>query len=162
MLITAMGFFAFIIFEDSLGAMALALTGLTPLVISVYFGAAQNCFSKAMKYSVFDATKEMSFIPLDHELKLKGKAAIDGVGSRLGKSGGSLLQQGLIVVFGSLTASATYVAVIIIAVITGWVFAVKALGRQFTAIAKPQDKELAEGVVAEETVPMENAQPVEA
>jgi len=145
MLITAMGFFAFLIFQDSLGALAFTLTGLTPLVISVYFGAAQNCFSKAMKYSVFDATKEMTFIPLEHELKLKGKAAIDGIGSRLGKSGGSFLQQGLIVIFGSLTASASYVALIIIAAITGWVFAVKALGKQFTAIAKPQDKELAEG-----------------
>lgn len=163
MLFAAMGFFAFLIFEDSLGAFALTLTGLTPLMISVYFGAAQNCLSKAMKYSVFDATKEMTFIPLDHELKLKGKAAIDGVGSRLGKSGGSFLQQGLIVIFGSLTASATYVAIIIIAAIAGWVYAVKALGKQFTAIAKPQDKELAEGEkAAVETVSADSAQPIEA
>lgn len=163
MLVTVVGFFSFLIFQDSLGAFAMALTGLSPLVISVYFGAAQNCFSKAMKYSVFDATKEMTFIPLDHEVKLKGKAAIDGVGSRLGKSGGSFLQQGLIVIFGSLTASASYVAFIIIAAIVGWVYAVKALGKEFTAIVKSQDRELAEGETSsDKDAATVHAHPVEA
>ena len=47
--------------------------------------------SRGAKYSVFDATKEMSFVPLAPESKIKGKAAIDGVAvARLGKSSGSL------------------------------------------------------------------------
>ncbi len=145
MLITCMGFFAFMIFQGTLGPIAFALTGLTPLTIAVFFGATQNCFSKAMKYSVFDATKEMAFIPLDHETKLNGKAAIDGVGSRFGKSGGSLVHQGLILVFGSLTSSASYVAVIILAVITGWITAVRSLGVRFADVARSEDKALAEG-----------------
>ncbi|MEM1283176.1 MAG: Npt1/Npt2 family nucleotide transporter [Chlamydiota bacterium] len=150
MLISCMGFFAFMIFQGTLGPIAFALTGLTPLTIAVAFGAMQNCFSKAMKYSVFDATKEMAFIPLDHETKLNGKAAIDGVGSRCGKSGGSLIHQGLILVFGSLTASASYVAIIILAVITGWITAVRSLGVQFANVARNEDKALAEGQLNDE------------
>lgn len=147
MLIACTGFFAFIIFQGSLGPIAFTLTSLSPLTIAVYFGAAQNCLSKAMKYSVFDATKEMAFIPLDHESKLNGKAAIDGVGSRCGKSGGSLIHQSLILLFDSLTASASYVAIIMMGVIVGWLTAVRSLGLQFADLVRSEDKELAEGEI---------------
>jgi AAA family ATP:ADP antiporter len=61
--------------------------GFSPLMLIVLFGAFQNITTKIMKYAFFDATKEMAYIPLDMESKVKGKAAIDVVGSRLGKSG---------------------------------------------------------------------------
>jgi len=134
MLATSAGFFSFMFFQDYLGSEALAFLGTTPLVIAVFFGAAQNCFSKAMKYSVFDSTKEMAFIPLSHECKLKGKAAIDGVGSRMGKSGGSLIHTALLMVLGSLTASAPYVAGILTGVIGLWIYATRSLGKQFNAL----------------------------
>lgn len=60
---------------------------------AVLVGAAQNVFSKSAKYSLFDPCKEMAYIPLDQELQLKGKAAIDVVCNPLGKSGGSAIQQ---------------------------------------------------------------------
>ena len=85
MLVTSAGFFTFMLLRHDLAETVFILTGMTPLVIAVFFGAAQVSMSKACKYSVFDSTKEMAFIPLDHESKLKGKAAIDGVGSRFGK-----------------------------------------------------------------------------
>lgn len=143
MLITCGGFFAFLLFQDHLGGAALALTGFTPLAISVFFGFAQNCLSKAAKYSVFDATKEMAFIPLDHELKLKGKAAIDGVGSRLGKSGGSLIHQSLLVLFATFTGSAPYVAVILIGVIFVWITTTRALGKEFNNVTHQTDPAIA-------------------
>lgn len=136
MLVTCAGFFSSILFQGTLGPIVFALTGATPLAMAVFFGAAQNCLSKAAKYSVFDGTKEMAFIPLDHECKLKGKAAIDGVGSRLGKSGGSMIHTGLLMVFASLSASAPYVAVIIVGVIAAWIAAAGSLGRQFNALTE--------------------------
>lgn len=141
MLITCVGFFSFILFKDSLGSIFVSLTGLTPLVIAVFFGGAQNCLSKAAKYSLFDATKEMAYIPLSHESKLKGKAAIDGVGSRFGKSGGSLIHQGLLMIFSTLTASAPYVAGILLLVICYWIYAARRLGTQFNDLIAAQHLE---------------------
>lgn len=134
MLVTSAGFFGFLFFKDN---PSVVLTGISPLAIAVFFGSAQNCLSKAAKYSFFDTTKEMAFIPLGHECKLKGKAAIDGVGSRLGKSGGSLIHQGLLMFLGSLAVSAPYVAAFLLVVIVFWFAACRSLGHQFNALTDP-------------------------
>lgn len=134
MLVTGFGFFTFIFFRESLADVVVALAGTTPLAIAVFFGAAQNCLSKAAKYSVFDATSNIAYIPLSHESKVKGKAAIDGVGSRLGKSGSSFLCQGLLLFFSTLSACVPYIAVIFFIMIGVWVNAARSLGRQFNAL----------------------------
>lgn len=133
LLVTGIAFFSFIIFRDSLTGYIVAL-GTTPLFMAVTIGMVQNIMSKSSKYSLFDPTKEMTYIPLDQESKVKGKAAIDVVGARLGKSGGSLIQQGLLVAFGTISAITPYVAVATIAVIIGWMFAVRSLNKQFIAL----------------------------
>lgn len=147
MVITSAGFFCFLFFQDNLSDTMIVLTGTTPLAIAVFFGSAQNCLSKAAKYSFFDTTKEMAFIPLGHECKLKGKAAIDGVGSRLGKSGGSLIHQGLLMFLGSLAVSAPIVAAILLAVIIFWFGACRSLGHQFNELVGP--KQLQESIQPE-------------
>lgn len=139
MAITCVGFFGFLFFRESLVDIAVVFGTTTPLAIAVFFGSAQNSLSRAAKYSVFDATKEMAFIPLDHETKLKGKAAIDGVGSRLGKSGGSLIHQGLLMIFTTVSISAPYVASILMVVIVLWIVAIRSLGRQFNALTGIQE-----------------------
>lgn len=134
MLITSIGFFTFLFFSESLGTMTMALFHASPLVLVVFFGSVQNCLSRGCKYSLFDATKELSFIPLEHESRKKGKAAIDGVGSRLGKSGGSLIHQGLLMVFASLSASAPFIAAILMLMNIVWIVSTRKLGREFTAL----------------------------
>lgn len=133
LLLTGIGFFGFVIFRESLGSMIAAL-GTTPLMLAVVFGMMQNIMSKSTKYSLFDPTKEMAYIPLDQESKVKGKAAIDVVGARLGKSGGSLIQQGLLVAFGSLAAITPYVGICMVVTIGLWIVAVRSLNRQFVAL----------------------------
>jgi len=128
--VTTTAFFSCLLLNDAL-LPVIALFGTTPLALAVFLGSTQNCFSKAAKYSLFDTTKEMSFIPLAPEHKLKGKAAIDGIGSRLGKSGGSLIHQGLLFFFCNLSVSTPYVAGILLAVLLVWIIAVRSLGRQF-------------------------------
>jgi len=135
MAVTSLGFFGFLFFRDSFAEISMAVLGMTPLAVAVLFGGAQNCLSKAAKYSVFDSTKEMTFIPLDHETKLKGKAAIDGVASRFGKSGGSVIHQGLLLVCSSLTQSTPFVAIIMVGVVAVWFGAVKVLGVEFGKLA---------------------------
>ena len=137
--VTGIAFFCFLLFENTptFSFIAAAL-GTTPLVIGVFLGSTQNCFARASKYTLFDATKELAFIPLDKESKLKGKAAIDGIGSRLGKSGASIFHQGLLMLFGTVSLSAPYVALILLAAIVVWMVAVRALGLRFTQLTHQQ------------------------
>jgi AAA family ATP:ADP antiporter len=75
----------------------------------------------------------MAYIPLDEESKVKGKAAIDVLGSRIGKSGGSFIQQGLVFIFGNILNAAPVVAVIYYSVLLGWMSAASRLAGLFTA-----------------------------
>lgn len=93
MLVAGGGFFASIFWGLWTGPShewILAGVSITPLWLAVNFGFWQNALSKASKYSLFDPTKEMAYIPLSEEVKIKGKAAVDVVGARFGKTGGSL------------------------------------------------------------------------
>jgi AAA family ATP:ADP antiporter len=134
LLSTGIAFFSFLLFKDTGLASVTAFFGTTPLALGVFFGSLQNCFARVSKYTFFDATKELAFIPLSKESKLKGKAAIDGVGSRLGKSGGSVIHQCLLMFFGTVALSTPVVAILLFAVIGAWMVAVKALGKQFNQL----------------------------
>jgi len=149
LLITGVGFFSFVIFRDSLSGF-IAMFGTTPLMLAVLFGMAQNIMSKSAKYSLFDPTKEMAYIPLDQESKVKGKAAIDVVGARLGKSGGSIVQQVLIVAFGSLSAITPIIAVILFGIIGAWIIGARALNRRFVALTAQKEAEAAAIPAAED------------
>lgn len=156
LVVTSLGFFGSYFFSDHLVGITGTFLGLTPLWLTVWFGSAQNCLSRASKYTVFDATKELCFIPLDRDSRVKGKAAIDGVASRLGKSGSSLIYQFLFVIFGQLSRAAPYVAGLLFGVLFVWMSAVKRLGRRFDAlVAEGKAKATPEG---EEAAP--RAKPV--
>ncbi len=137
---TGILFFSFFIFNESKMLGLATLLGSTPLALSVLFGSMQNCLSRACKYTLFDATKEMAYIPLNKESKLKGKAAIDGVGSRLGKSSGSFLTSGLLITFSTLGASAPYIGIIFIVILAVWLISTGSLGKQFNALIAQKEK----------------------
>ncbi len=117
--------------------------GCSPLALCVFLGAIQNIFSRASKFTFFDVTKEIAFIPLSAESKLKGKAAIDGVGSRLGKSGGSMFHQALLMFFGTIAMSTPFVAIVLALIFGGWLWAVRSLGFQFGELSPEQGPEKA-------------------
>lgn len=150
--ITGALFFSFALGKETTFAMGFAaMLGTTPLALSAFFGSMQNCFSRASKFTFFDVTKEISFIPLSSECKLKGKAAIDGVGSRIGKSGGSLFHSLLLVCFGSIGVSTPFIAGLLFLVFLTWILSIRSLGRQFKELS--EEKALEE--VAEEKAPLE-------
>jgi ATP:ADP antiporter, AAA family len=110
------------------------------IVFAVGLGVLINAFAKAVKYSLFDPTKEMAYIPLDPELKVKGKAAVDVIGGRGGKSAGSYIQMGLLTMF---SGSALYqlvpiIAPIAVGIVFIWLLSVFGLSKRFKALTEQQ------------------------
>ena len=114
----------------------LDLNNVRTLNITVSISTALILCSRSFKYGVFDATTQMSYIPLDEESKVKGKAAIDVLGSRLGKSGASLVQQGLVLIFGDILSAAPAIMVIYYGVALTWLSSAYRLGDLYTARSK--------------------------
>ena len=106
---------------------------LTPLVLLVLFGTIHNIACKTMKYCLFDTTKEMAYIPLDKEAKIKGKAAVDLVGARFGKSGASWTQLALIDLIGagSILEVLPLLFPCVAFIVIFWFFAVSGLNKRF-------------------------------
>lgn len=136
--ITGIGFFSFLFLNKAFPDQFLSFSALSPLAIAVFFGATQTCLSKAAKYSVFDTTKEIAFIPLDHEIRLKSKAPIEVLGARFGKFGGSFVYQGLLLGVGSLSACIPMISVLLALVISFWISSTRNLGRLFNEKVKEQ------------------------
>ncbi|EOY26596.1 TLC ATP/ADP transporter isoform 2 [Theobroma cacao] len=73
--------------------------------------------------------------------QVKGKAAIDVVCNPLGKSGGALIQQFMILTFGSLANSTPYLGGVLLVIVLAWLSAAKSLDTQFTALRKEEELE---------------------
>ncbi|CAN8233411.1 unnamed protein product [Cochlearia groenlandica] len=140
LLLTGVAFFSLLLFGGPFAPLVAKL-GMTPLLAAVYVGALQNIFSKSAKYSLFDPCKEMAYIPLDEDTKVKGKAAIDVVCNPLGKSGGALIQQFMILSFGSLANSTPYLGLILLVIVTAWLGAAKSLEGQFNSLRSEEELE---------------------
>lgn len=110
---------------------------LLPLVIC---GAIHNVACKSMKYCLFDPTKEMAYIPLSAEAKTKGKAAVDLVGARFGKTGSSWIQLLLIdlVGSGSVLSVVPYFIPVVLIVVGTWLRSVYNLHKRFMNVQQPQ------------------------
>lgn len=129
-------FFIFVVFADYMENTFINIWMINPVFVAICLGAIQNIVSKSTKYSLFDATKEMAYIPLDLEMKTKGKAAVDVIGTKLGKSTGALMQSFLFTLFpyASFDSITPYLMVVFGLVIWLWFKAVVALDLEYSKI----------------------------
>jgi len=150
--ITGIIFYIFSIYQKEISMLFPSLN-ITPIMIAVNIGLLQNVMVKSTKYAFFDATKEIAYIPLSEELKSKGKAAADVIGGRLGKSGGALIQQILLIISLSIYPEYSIVSkgtrlislspmlfIIFIVIMVVWIIAVENLSKEFDAINKIKKK----------------------
>ncbi|MDR0693571.1 MAG: NTP/NDP exchange transporter [Puniceicoccales bacterium] len=145
-------FFSFVIWRNDF-VNILAWFGTNPVVVAVFVGAVILILAKATKYSLFDLTKEMAYIPLDDEMKVKGKVVVEVIGGRLGKASGAWLQSGLLMIFGlnvfghgkkvELINLAPYLFGILITICLLWVLAVRALSKKIEAVTATASKQAA-------------------
>lgn len=117
--------------------------GTSPVTAAAFLGAGIVILSKSVKYSLFDPTKEMAYIPLDDELKTKGKAAVDVIGGRAGKAGGAFVQNMLFLAFATkdTVAIAPIAFGVFVLVALGWMFSVKLLSKKVTAAMERRQAE---------------------
>ena len=126
-----------------------AMFGTSALAAATLIGAIQGILSKATKYSLFDPTKEMAYIPLDDEIKAKGKASVDVIGSRLGKSSGSVLLIALYSVTGisDIKNLIPIVLIMLTVIILAWIFAVFGLNKRYNNLIKAREAEKKQVVI---------------
>ncbi|MFQ3307202.1 MAG: AAA family ATP:ADP antiporter [Candidatus Midichloriaceae bacterium] len=112
----------------------------TPIVVAVFVGLLQNILGKSTKYAFFDATKEMSYIPLDEELKSKGKAAVEVIGGRMGKSAGSFVTHLMLSIIpgSTLISLSPSMFVIFLVIMVIWFISANSLATEFDKISEKQ------------------------
>jgi len=136
--ITSLLFFIVYFMCPDLNSTDTIIFSMTPLSLMVVIGTLHNVACKSMKYSMFDPTKEMAYIPLSQEEKIKGKACVDLLGARFGKSGSSFLQLFLIDILGA-GSILTVVPLLVpcVAIVVGiWAFAVHLLNLKISVLGK--------------------------
>ncbi len=137
--LTGLAFFIFVIFSNNrIGDILI----FNPLYAAVLAGAAQNILSKSSKYSLFDSTKEMAYIPLSLELRTKGKAAAEVIGAKFGKSLGAVIQSSIFTLipnvdFSGLTPILLTIFIFVIAI---WIVNILLLSGEYEKTIKNQGK----------------------
>lgn len=128
-------FFGLILFSDVINPQLFGLA-VSATYMAVFVGMIQNILTKGSKYALFDPTKEMSYIPLDQDLKTKGKAVVDVIGGRLGKAAGGYTILGLFSMLSVTDAMqiVPYLGYFIAFVVCVWIFSVIALSRRYNAM----------------------------
>ncbi len=86
---------------------------------------------RAVKYTLFEGSKELAFVPLSREEQLKGKLVIDGVVSRMGRAAASLIQQLLFFLFLSLGAMIPALSLIVLGFTLIWLRSIYFIGNEF-------------------------------
>ncbi len=101
----------------------------TQLEVLVVLGSLFFCLVRAAKYTLFDTSKEISFLLLPPLEKMQGKLVVDGMCARLGRGGGASITLGLIQIFGGVLAMVPIAAGLVVAIAGSCAFATSRLGR---------------------------------
>jgi AAA family ATP:ADP antiporter len=132
---TALFFFLFIFASQGAEGSLLSsyMTLSAALSWAVMIGATQNVLSKATKYSLFDSTQKMAYMPLSEELKTKGMSAVEVIGGRFGKMGGGVINSSLLMMFPAATLLdlTPIIAIICALILVIWLQTVFSLGKSY-------------------------------
>lgn len=130
MMIFSLSFFGCTIFHDSQIIISFAETmGTSVMGVVIIIGSCLFCMARAAKSTVFDASKELAFIPLPRELQSKGKLIVDGLASRAGCSLAAAVNQVLFASFSTIEAGMPCAAILSFGAVSIWIRGVLHVGR---------------------------------
>lgn len=126
--------------------------GVSAMTIATWFGIINDALVRSVKYSLFDSTKSMAYIPLDEDSRTKGQAATEMIGGRIGKAGSSIIQQVMISYprvlvtstgsVGGVLAYTPQIVAIFFATVIVWIFAVLKLSDKYEQKVKETEYEV--------------------
>lgn len=104
----------------------------------VLWGGLQSLVIRVVKYAFFDKTIQIAYIPLDETIKIKGKTAVDILGSNIGKAGSSWMQIGLLQLFhtNSLQTISLVLCILLLIVSICWYKSINYVDKHLNAVAK--------------------------
>ena len=105
------------------------------------FGTLCVNLTRSLKYSFFDPTKELAFFVLDKEERARAKAAVDLVGSRIGKSGSALIFLILISCTHNEINQMIAIAVLFILILIPWIYCTISAGSKYNAMSQQLQRE---------------------
>lgn len=90
------------------------------LLVAMYLGLLQTSLAKSAKFTLFDPTKEIVFAHLPKDRQKVGKAAVEMILSRFGKSLGAFGLQVIVLFGGNIISSVSPVAILYYVVLYYW------------------------------------------
>ena len=131
-------FFVLVLYRQFISAQ---IFGISSLIFATWFGIIQDALCKSIKYSLFDTTKSMAYLPLDEDTKTKGQAAVEVIGGRAGKAGASFIQQIMYGIVPNIMAHVVTVAGIFAVTVVVWTASVFSLSKKYESAVKATNEE---------------------
>lgn len=104
----------------------------SPLIsAAMFFGVINNILVRTTKHTIFDATKEAIYIPLNNTLKTQGKAASEAIGMGVGKGMGSFIEQVILMLrpASDLLRLSSIFSIIFLIISLWWIYSTIALSK---------------------------------
>lgn len=119
------------------------LYGMPIGMASAWIGLIVVALIRSTKYSLFDATKNMAYRPLDVDTKTKGQAAVEIISGRGGKAGSALINAfltNILAVGSKISAHLCTIIPIFILTVAGWIISVFKLSPKYDEKLAEQNK----------------------
>lgn len=136
------GLFFLTVVLNYFGLLPATIVGVSPLACIVLLGTLQNTLIKSAKFSFFDITKEMAYMPLSDKMRTQGKAAVDVFGGKFGQSFSAIIQMLLYSKYFEVTPEQLSPLLSVLFVLTCllWIKAGGILAKQYAALVIDQSK----------------------
>ncbi|MDR0738705.1 MAG: NTP/NDP exchange transporter [Oscillospiraceae bacterium] len=106
--------------------------------IVLIVGIFADSFSKGIKNSIYDATRQIAYRPLEKRLKTKGQAAVEAVGGKSGKTVGSIFVLLVRSSSGGLLGRLNIVVPVIFLILLAWSVVIMKLGKYYEKLKKEE------------------------